>query len=106
MVALYKVGTGEDITKAAAPGMFDLKVSLRLQVASPEPRAGSRSLMSICHNSIGQSQEQGLAEGCRRGHHRRAGPGAIRRPGREAEGDLRLRREQAARGRWKFLELF
>lgn len=27
-VGLYKVGTGEDISTAAAPGMFDLKVSL------------------------------------------------------------------------------
>jgi hypothetical protein len=26
--ALYKVATGEDITKAPSPGMFDLKASL------------------------------------------------------------------------------
>lgn len=26
-IALYKIGTGEDITKATQPGMFDLKVS-------------------------------------------------------------------------------
>lgn len=34
---LFKVGTGEDITKAEAPGMFDLKVTTALNRPSRAP---------------------------------------------------------------------
>ena len=34
--ALYKVGTGEDIEKAAKPGMFDLKASLPSATSHPD----------------------------------------------------------------------
>lgn len=37
MTALYKVATGEDIAKAPAPGMFDLKVPF----SPPLPQADS-----------------------------------------------------------------
>jgi hypothetical protein len=52
MYALFKVANGEDITKAPAPGMFDLKVS------SPTSTFISPSLTS----RSGQGKAKGLAE--------------------------------------------
>lgn len=46
----------------------------------------------------GQGQVQRLEEASRGGHHGRAGAGALHRQGRGAEGQVRLRREQGARG--------
>ena len=41
MVALYKVGSGEDISKAETPGTFDLKVSagppVHMNMVRPSP---------------------------------------------------------------------
>lgn len=47
----------------------------------------------------GQGQEERLAEICRRRRHARAGPGEIRCPRRGAQGQVRLRCRQGARGR-------
>lgn len=37
MIGLYKVATGEDISKAEKPGMFDLKVCTR---STPSTKCG------------------------------------------------------------------
>jgi hypothetical protein len=41
VIALYKVGSGEDITKAEVPGTFDMKVSagppVHMNMVPPSP---------------------------------------------------------------------
>lgn len=66
--ALFKVGTGEDISKAPAPGMFDLKVRITplLSLLFSEFYSLQSTPFSRVNQMLvetGQSQEECLAEG-------------------------------------------
>lgn len=58
--ALYKVGTGEDISKAPAPGMFDLKVRSCPPPAPPHEQfypASSSANRRCAHEKQGKAKK-------------------------------------------------